>query len=216
MLNVWLRSLWLLGSQGCQHWGGPIVLSPALRPGAKTPHVGPFLVMAHKKYSCILAGYLLECHHFVYFLTVLYACLKFHYHIHQTSGETCSWTLQTHRSPKPENKGRRQPPLKSRQQFAFCKRLDTGRKGAGNLMLYHAWSDQRLRDLEQEIGISIFIRTNRGIYVSSEGKEFLCYALQIIEQENILKEHYLGAKPSKKDEILLHRYKIQIEIILWI
>ena len=55
-----------------------------------------------------------------------------------------------------------------------------------------------IRDLEQEIGISIFIRTNRGIYVSSEGKEFLCYALQIIEQENILKEHYLGAKPSKE------------------
>jgi len=55
-----------------------------------------------------------------------------------------------------------------------------------------------IRELEREIGISIFNRTNQGISVSAEGKEFLCYALQIVEQENQLKEHYLGAKPSKQ------------------
>ena len=55
-----------------------------------------------------------------------------------------------------------------------------------------------IRELEREIGISIFNRTNQGISVSAEGKEFLCYALQIVEQENQLKEQYLVAKPSKQ------------------
>lgn len=55
-----------------------------------------------------------------------------------------------------------------------------------------------IRELEREIGISIFDRTNQGILVSAEGKEFLSYAMQIVEQENLLKEHYLGTKPTKQ------------------
>lgn len=51
-----------------------------------------------------------------------------------------------------------------------------------------------IRELETELGITIFDRTNRGITLSSEGIEFLGYAKQIIEQTELLESHYKGAK----------------------
>lgn len=39
-----------------------------------------------------------------------------------------------------------------------------------------------VKELEKEIGISIFVRSNRGIVITPEGEEFLGYARQIFEQ----------------------------------
>lgn len=54
-----------------------------------------------------------------------------------------------------------------------------------------------VKELEQEIGITIFIRTNKGICPSPEGMEFLGYARQVVEQAALLEEKYLGGKPQK-------------------
>lgn len=51
-----------------------------------------------------------------------------------------------------------------------------------------------IRELENELGIIIFDRTNRGISISLEGVEFLGYARQIIEQTELLENHYKGIK----------------------
>lgn len=53
-----------------------------------------------------------------------------------------------------------------------------------------------IKDLEDEIKISIFERTNKGISLSKEGVEFLCYARQVVEQAELLESRYLNAKPS--------------------
>ncbi len=53
-----------------------------------------------------------------------------------------------------------------------------------------------IRDLEEEIQITIFERTNKGISLSKEGAEFLGYARQVIEQAELLESRYLNAKPS--------------------
>ena len=37
-----------------------------------------------------------------------------------------------------------------------------------------------IRELESEMGVTIFSRTNRGVIVSREGEEFLGYARQIL------------------------------------
>ena len=50
-----------------------------------------------------------------------------------------------------------------------------------------------IRDLEQELGITIFSRTNRGVIVSREGEEFLGYARQILSQTQLLQERF-GAR----------------------
>lgn len=53
-----------------------------------------------------------------------------------------------------------------------------------------------IKDLEKEIQITIFERTNKGISLSKEGAEFLGYARQVIEQAELLESRYLNAKPS--------------------
>ncbi len=53
-----------------------------------------------------------------------------------------------------------------------------------------------IKDLEKELGITIFERTNKGIFLSKEGAEFLGYARQVIEQAELLEGRYLNAKPS--------------------
>nr|WP_306812694.1 LysR family transcriptional regulator [Paenibacillus soyae] len=55
-----------------------------------------------------------------------------------------------------------------------------------------------IKDLEEELGISIFERTNKGITLSKEGVEFLSYARQVVEQAELLESRYLNAKPSKQ------------------
>lgn len=54
-----------------------------------------------------------------------------------------------------------------------------------------------IKELEKEVGISIFTRTNKGITVSSEGEEFLGYARQVMEQASLLEEKYMGIAPRK-------------------
>lgn len=55
-----------------------------------------------------------------------------------------------------------------------------------------------IRELENELNFDIFIRTNKGISVSPKGKEFLGYAAQIVEQEKMLEQQYLGTSSSEK------------------
>lgn len=53
-----------------------------------------------------------------------------------------------------------------------------------------------IRELEEEMQITIFERSNRGISVTKEGAEFLTYARQVIDQADLLESRYLDAKPS--------------------
>lgn len=54
-----------------------------------------------------------------------------------------------------------------------------------------------IHDLEEEMSVSLFIRTNKGILLSEEGTKFLAYARQVIEQANLLEEQYKNTVPSK-------------------
>ncbi|MDD9266749.1 LysR family transcriptional regulator [Paenibacillus sp. GCM10023248] len=53
-----------------------------------------------------------------------------------------------------------------------------------------------IRDLEEELQLSIFDRSNKGITLSKEGIEFLSYARQVVEQADLLESRYLNAKPA--------------------
>lgn len=48
-----------------------------------------------------------------------------------------------------------------------------------------------LRDLEKELGIEIFTRSNKGILLSETGNAFLAYAKQVVSQFEVLKNTYL-------------------------
>lgn len=55
-----------------------------------------------------------------------------------------------------------------------------------------------IRDLEQELGILIFHRTNKGILLTRDGEEFLGYARQVVEQADLIEEKYKGAPRGKR------------------
>ncbi len=55
-----------------------------------------------------------------------------------------------------------------------------------------------IHELEKEMNIIIFNRTNKGISLSREGDIFLGYARQVLEQATILEEKYKGTQGGKK------------------
>lgn len=55
-----------------------------------------------------------------------------------------------------------------------------------------------IHELEKEMNIQIFNRTNKGISLSKEGEDFLGYARQVLEQATILEDKYKGSGGGKK------------------
>lgn len=54
-----------------------------------------------------------------------------------------------------------------------------------------------IRELESEMQVTIFNRTNKGVAVTNEGDVFLSYARQILEQVGLLEEKYLNVKERR-------------------
>ena len=53
-------------------------------------------------------------------------------------------------------------------------------------------------ELEKEMGITIFNRSNRGVCLSEDGTKFLSYARQIVEQTELLENEYKAAPPPRR------------------
>lgn len=71
-------------------------------------------------------------------------------------------------------------------------------EAAKSLFISQPSLSSAIKELENEIHLNVFIRSNKGIIVSKEGQEFLGYARQVIEQINLMEERYLGNKPFKQ------------------
>ncbi len=55
-----------------------------------------------------------------------------------------------------------------------------------------------IRELEEEIGLELFRRTNRGISLTPEGEEFIGYARQVVEQYALIEAKYVDKERIKK------------------
>lgn len=53
-------------------------------------------------------------------------------------------------------------------------------------------------ELEKEMGITIFYRNNRGVFLSDEGTKFLSYAGQVMEQMDLLEQQYKQKEPIRR------------------
>lgn len=69
-------------------------------------------------------------------------------------------------------------------------------KAAEKLYVSQPSLTNSIKELEKEIGISIFLRTGRGVVPTSQGAEFLMYARQVYQQYELLLEKY-----SDKDKL---------------
>ena len=71
-------------------------------------------------------------------------------------------------------------------------------KAASELFISQPTLSATVRELEEEIGVTIFHRNNKGIVVTAEGNEFLGYARQLLEQYRLIDERYIEKKSGKK------------------
>ena len=55
-----------------------------------------------------------------------------------------------------------------------------------------------IRELEEEIGIEVFRRSNKGVSVTPEGEVFVGYARQVVEQYHLIETKYIEKKNMKK------------------
>ncbi|WP_022933080.1 LysR family transcriptional regulator [Treponema bryantii] len=53
-----------------------------------------------------------------------------------------------------------------------------------------------IRELEAEMGITIFSRSNKGVTITNEGDEFLSYARQVLEQASLLEDRFKSENAS--------------------
>ncbi|MCI2255841.1 LysR family transcriptional regulator [Domibacillus sp. PGB-M46] len=71
-------------------------------------------------------------------------------------------------------------------------------EAARRLFLSQPSLSKAVKELEAELGITIFIRTPKGITLSTDGAEFLGYARQVVEQAELLERRYLGSPPARQ------------------
>ena len=68
-----------------------------------------------------------------------------------------------------------------------------------------------IKELEEEIGLDIFLRSNRGIVITPEGEEFLGYARQVAEQYRLLTNKYLDKESKKKFSVSMQHYTFAVK-----
>ncbi len=71
------------------------------------------------------------------------------------------------------------------------------REASGKLYISQPALSSSIRDLEEEIKIRIFDRTNKGIKLTEEGSEFLAFAKQAVSQFELLENKYTGREEEK-------------------
>ncbi len=68
-----------------------------------------------------------------------------------------------------------------------------------------------IKELEKEMNICLFNRTNKGVVISNEGEEFLSYARQILQQTHLLEERYLNvSKQSPIFQVSTQHYSFAV------
>ncbi len=72
-----------------------------------------------------------------------------------------------------------------------------------------------IKDLEKELGLTVFIRSNRGISITQQGEEFLGYARQIIEQYGLHKDRFLDHSLRKtKFSVSTQHYSFAVKAFI--
>lgn len=91
------------------------------------------------------------------------------------------------------------------QQLTFAievARCTSFNKAAEQLYTHQSNVSTLIKQLEDELGIQIFLRNKKGIVVTEEGREFLAYAEDIVERKTYIEEIYQAR--LRKDHLYLN------------
>ena len=72
-------------------------------------------------------------------------------------------------------------------------------EAASRLFISQPSLTNAIHELEKEMNIKIFDRTNKGIHIPKDGEDFLGYARQVLEQAALLEDRYKGGNGGKQE-----------------
>lgn len=87
------------------------------------------------------------------------------------------------------------------QQLEYLERIvEAGsiNEAAKRLFLTQPSLSNAVKELENEMGIQIFQRSSGGISLTTEGREFMTYSKQILDQVNLMNERYKNGQQRKQ------------------
>ena len=87
------------------------------------------------------------------------------------------------------------------QQLEYLERIvEAGsiNEAAKRLFLTQPSLSNAVKELENEMGIQIFQRSSGGISLTAEGREFMTYSKQILDQVNLMNERYKNRQQRKR------------------
>lgn len=88
---------------------------------------------------------------------------------------------------------------------------DSMNKAAEALYISQPSLTGAVRELEKETGISLFLRTSRGVTLTAEGAEFLTYARQVYQQYELLNEKYVTGKRKRRFSVSTQHYSFAVK-----
>ena len=71
-------------------------------------------------------------------------------------------------------------------------------EAAKELFLTQPSISNAIKELESEMGVQLLLRNPRGVTLTEEGREFLAYSRQILDQVNLLEEKYKNKQLRKQ------------------
>ncbi len=84
-------------------------------------------------------------------------------------------------------------------------------EAARNLFISQPSLSSSVKDLEEEVGVELFKRTNRGISMTPEGEEFIGYARQVVEQYQLIEARYISKEQiRKKFSVSMQHYSFAV------
>jgi DNA-binding transcriptional LysR family regulator len=88
-------------------------------------------------------------------------------------------------------------------------------KAAAELFITQPSLSSTIKDLENEINIELFVRSNRGIVITPEGEEFLGYARQMLEHYKLIEDRYVENQSAKKKfSVSMQHYTFAVEAFI--
>ena len=92
-------------------------------------------------------------------------------------------------------------------------RLGSFNAAAQELYLSQSTLSMSIKDLEDELGIQIFLRSNRGLTLTNDGTELLSYARQVVEQADLLADRYSHRRKAQANSLSIstQHYAFSVE-----
>lgn len=87
-------------------------------------------------------------------------------------------------------------------------------EAAKRLFISQPSMSEAVKELEKELGFEIFFRNNRGILLTPDGKEFIGYARQVMDQYGILSDRFISNKIKKKFSVSMQHYSFAVQAFI--